>query len=53
VNKGLFKIKLFHKQNIIDYNNNPNRCINCNKDILCLTNNKLSEIKKKKFCMWI
>lgn len=33
-----------------EYNLNPNICLNCGKEILCSDGEKLSNVKKKKFC---
>lgn len=49
MNQGLEKIKLRHYNNILKYNNNPNKCLCCNSDIMYVTG-KLAETKIKKFC---
>lgn len=49
MNQGLEKIKLRHYNNIVEYNNNPNKCLCCNSDILCI-DRRLNETKVKKFC---
>lgn len=32
------------------YNLNPNRCLECGKEILCIPGKNLTEVKSKKFC---
>jgi hypothetical protein len=49
MNKGLIKIQEQFKNNIIDYNNNPNKCLYCNGPILYIKG-KLRDTKVKKFC---
>jgi hypothetical protein len=49
MNQGLEKIKLRNYNNILEYNNNPNKCLCCNLDILHIIG-KLAETKIKKFC---
>lgn len=36
--------------NLKKYNDNPNYCLFCQKEILCENKNKINEIKVKKFC---
>ncbi len=39
-----------HKENIDEYNQNPNLCKYCNKPILANYDDSISNIKRKKFC---
>lgn len=48
MSKNLEKIQLSYST-VIEYNNNPNKCLYCSSDILCI-NRKLNEVKIKKFC---
>lgn len=49
MNQGLIKIRNKHKEDIIDYNNNPNFCLYCNNSILHDAG-YLTHTKNKRFC---
>ena len=47
---GIAAAKVVKQKHLDAYLSNPNRCLFCNKLILVKGNQKVSEVKKKKFC---